>query len=85
MLAALVAWMATTNGAQSTKPAKPETVLRWSFIGTEKLAEKKELGVGGVARCGGGEFGGARGKALYEGREHQRGGADRGGDQAADR
>ena len=45
MLAALVAWMATTNGAQSTKPAKPETVLRWSFIGTEKLAEKKELEV----------------------------------------
>ena len=45
VLAALVAWMATTNGAQSTKPAKPETVLRWSFIGTEKLAEKKELEV----------------------------------------
>ncbi len=45
MLVALVAWAATTNWAQSTKPGKPETLLRWSFIGTKQLAEKKELNV----------------------------------------
>jgi hypothetical protein len=45
VLVALVAWAATTNWAQATKEAKPETVLRWSFIGTQQLAEKRELKV----------------------------------------
>ena len=45
MLVALVAWAATTSWAQSSKEAKAETLLRWSFVGTKQLAEKKELKV----------------------------------------
>ena len=45
MLVALVAWSATNIGAQSNKDAKPETLLRWSFVGTKQLATDKNLAV----------------------------------------
>ena len=48
MLVALVAWAATTSWAQASKEAKDtkaETVLRWSFLGTKQLGEKKDLKV----------------------------------------
>lgn len=45
MLVALVAWLATSNWAQSSKEAKPETLLRWSFAGTKELAANKNLKV----------------------------------------
>ena len=48
VLVALVAWAATTSWAQASKEAKvakAETVLRWSFVGTKELGEKKDLKV----------------------------------------
>ena len=45
VLVALVAWNATNIWAQSNKDAKPETLLRWSFIGTKQLAAEKNLTV----------------------------------------
>src|SRR5688572_18719570 len=48
VLVALVAWAATTSWAQPAKEAKDtkaETVLRWAFVGTKQLGEKKDLKV----------------------------------------
>ena len=50
VLVALVAWVATANGAessraQSSKDSKPETLLRWSFVGTTELAKNDKLTV----------------------------------------
>lgn len=42
---ACVAWVATANWAQSSKEAKPETLLRWSFAGTKAIAENSDLKV----------------------------------------
>lgn len=48
---ACVAWVATASWAQSSKEAKPETLLRWSFAGTKAIAENKDLKVFNAIRA----------------------------------
>jgi hypothetical protein len=43
VLVAFVAWIATTSWAQSQESAKSETLVRWSFAGTQALGANAEL------------------------------------------
>ncbi|MGZ8899930.1 MAG: hypothetical protein ACXW3Z_07530, partial [Limisphaerales bacterium] len=51
VLVTLVAWVATSSEAQSSKDSKPETLLRWSFLGTTELAKNDKLTVFNTVRA----------------------------------